>query len=73
MIRTKFAGHYHTIATATSASVELDCNVWVPQPIAIHTGAVHPEKLCPGCDKVRMQAVEYFAVQAERGERKWDE
>lgn len=35
MIRLKHNGAYHTIASATSTRVELDCSVWVPQPIAI--------------------------------------
>ena len=65
MIRLLHLGLYHTIASATSTAVELDCSAWVDQPVTLHTGAVRPEELCPGCDKVRMNALEYFATQVE--------
>ena len=71
MIRLKHNDAYHTIASTTRATksepsrCELDCGLWVDQPVTLHTGAVRPEELCPGCDKVRMLALEYFATQVE--------
>lgn len=71
MIRLKHNGAYHTIASAnddnarTTKRVDFDCGESAPQPIVVTTELVAPEELCPGCDKVRMNALEYFAVQVE--------
>ena len=71
MIRTLHNGAYHTIASAVQATasepaqLELDCGLWIAQPVTLHTGALRDGTPCPGCDKVRMQALEYFATQVE--------